>query len=119
MQKFLDESGVGRLPVELEAGPGCPGALVEKEHVGEVLTKTRSGLVVGARDGARCADHDGGGLGEFGDRRLEPVADHVGAACRVMFQHTPKEVSQIGDVDGRPVLLAGSQHDQVAGGVAG
>ena len=49
--QFVDEPGVGGMPIELGASPGGVGALIEQEHLGEVVAQARPGLVVGA--GAR------------------------------------------------------------------
>ena len=60
---------MGGLPAELDAGPGRLGALVEEEHLREVIAETRARLVVGPGNGARCTDGEGGRLSEFRDGR--------------------------------------------------
>jgi hypothetical protein len=40
-------------------------------------------------------------------------------AGRVVLKDASEDIAEVGDVDRRPVLLPGAEHDQVAGGVAG
>src|SRR4051812_2774940 len=61
-------------PVELGSRSIGADALIEQEDFGEVVAQARPSLVVGAGDGAWSADRDGGGLGQFGNRRVESVA---------------------------------------------
>ena len=51
---------------------------------------------------------------EFCDRRLESVADYVVSVGRVLLEGAAEEVSQVGDMHGRRVLLSISDHDQIA-----
>ena len=107
------------MPIEPGSGVGCVGALIEQEHLREVIAQARTGLVVGTWYRAWSADRDSGGLGDLGDRRIRSVADDVEAAGRVVFQNPPEEVTQVRDVNRRPVLLPRAEHDQVAGFVSG
>ena len=43
------------MPIELGASPGGVGALIEQEHLGEVVAQARPGLLGGAGDRARSA----------------------------------------------------------------
>ncbi len=79
--ELFDQPGTAGLPAELGSCPGRSGALVEQQHLREVIAETRASFLVGTGDGARCARSDGGCLCEFRDRRDEPVPDHVGPAC--------------------------------------
>lgn len=55
--QLLDKSEMGGLPAEFIAGPGRIGALVEEQHLGEVLTQTRASLALdpGTAPGAPTA----------------------------------------------------------------
>src|SRR5271167_2661297 len=106
---------MGGLPAELDAGPGRLSALVKEKHLREVITESRPRLVVGAGDGARCPYSDRGRLSEFCDRRLEPVPDHAISMGRILLEGTAEEVSQVGHVHSRPVLLSLADHDQISG----
>src|SRR5690348_2552904 len=66
--EFLDERRVRRLPVQIRSGLGRDRALVEQEDLGEVVAEAGSGFLVRAGDSSGCADGDGGGLGQLGDR---------------------------------------------------
>ena len=44
--ELLHEPGMRGFPAELRAGPGRGGALVEQQHLGEVVTQARTGLAV-------------------------------------------------------------------------
>src|SRR5215204_1722314 len=84
--ELVDEPRVGGLPIELGACPRRVGALVQQKHLGEVVAQARPRLGVGAGDGSRRADRDGGRLGQLGDGRVRCVADQVVAAGRVVFE---------------------------------
>ena len=107
------------MPTELGSSLGRVGALVEQEDLGEVVAEACPGLIVGAGDRSGSAGRDRGRLGELGDGRVHSIADDVVAASRVVFQRAPEEVRQVRDMDRRPVLPSGAEHDQVAGVVSG
>src|SRR6266702_1548233 len=117
--ELVGKRWMGRMPAELGPGPGRVGALVEQQDLGEVVAQAGSGLVIGPGDRSWRAGGDRGRLGQFGHGRVHSVADDVAAAGRVIFQDAPEDIRQVGDVHGRPALLPGAEHDQVAGVVPG
>lgn len=67
-----------------------------------------------AGDRSWSSGRDGGRLREFGDGRVQSIADNVIATGRVMLQLAAEEVGKVGNMDCRPVLFPGAEHDQVA-----
>ena len=65
------------MPAELGSGLGGVGGLVEEQHFGEVVAEAVPGFFVGAGDGPRGANSDGGGLGQFSHGGVQAVADDV------------------------------------------
>ena len=100
----------------MELGPclGHDRALVEEEDLGEVFAETRPCFLVGAGNRTWRAGCDCGRVGQLGDGGVRSIADDVAAPSRVLFQDTPEELREIGNVHGRPVLPPGSDHDQVS-----
>jgi hypothetical protein len=47
------------------------------------------------------------------------IADDVTSAGRVLLQNETEEIRKIRDVDRRPMLLSGAEHDQIARVVSG
>src|ERR1700757_5061239 len=117
--ELVGQRRAGRVPAEFGAGLGRVGALVEQQDVGEIAAEACPGFVVGTGDRSWRPDRGSGGLREFGDRLVRPVADDVVAAGRVVFQGAPEGVGQVRDVYCRPVLSPGAEHDEVSGLVAG
>src|ERR1700751_243208 len=115
--ELVGQRRAGRVPAEFGAGLGRVGALVEQQDVGEAA-EACPGFIVGTGDRSWRPDRGSGGLREFGDRLVRPVADDVVAAGRVVFQGAPEGVGQVRDVHCRPVLSPGAEHDEVAGLVA-
>src|ERR1700736_5989186 len=109
--EFVYERRSGRIPPELGAGSGGAGPLVEQQDFGEIVTHACPSLLLGAGDRASGAGCDGGGFGYFGSGRNRSIADHEVTARRFTLQGSPKEVSQVGDVHRRPVLLSGPDHN--------
>ena len=119
MAELLDESRTGRTPIEVGSRLGRVGALVEQEDFGEIVAEACPGLIVGAGDRPGRAGRDRRRLGELGNRRVLSIADHEVAASRVVFQRAPERVRQVRDMDRRPALPSGAEHDQVARVVLG
>jgi hypothetical protein len=69
---------------------------------------------VGAGDRSGSSGCDGSRLSEFGDGRVQSIADDVVPTHGAVFQDAAEEVGDVGNVDCRPVLLSGAEHDQVA-----
>src|SRR6478609_6916552 len=114
MAELLDQPWMGWTPIELVLSPLGRGALIQQQHLGEVIAQACASLVIGAWDGSRSADRNGGCLGELGHGRVQSIGDDVAAPSRVAFQYAPEDLRQIRDVEGVPVLLSGAEHDQVA-----
>src|SRR4051812_15457886 len=93
--ELVDESLMGRRPIELGASPGRVRPLIEQQDLGEVVTQACSRLVVGTRDRARGADCDGRRLGYLGDSGVQSIANHVVTAGRVVLQGTPVEIREV------------------------
>src|SRR3954454_16823551 len=108
--ELVDESRMGRVPIELGASPGRVYALIEQENLSEVVAEACSSLVVRSADRSRCAGGGGGGLGQFGHGGVQSIADDVVAPRCVVLQHEPEERRPVGDVHRGPVLLSGAQH---------
>src|SRR5689334_165635 len=81
-----------RMPAEFRPGPGPVGALIEQQHLGEVVAQAGPGLIVGT--GVRSGGTDGGRgcLRQLGHGGVHPVADDVAAASRLIFQDAPEEI---------------------------
>jgi LuxR family transcriptional regulator, maltose regulon positive regulatory protein len=114
LPEILGQGRMRRVPVELIAGPGRVGALIEQQDLREVVAQTGSGLLVGTGDRARGIGRDRGRLGQLGHGRVQPVGDEVAAPGRLVFQRAPEEVRQVAGVHRGPVLPPGAEHDQTA-----
>jgi hypothetical protein len=97
--QLIDESRMGRMPVELGPRLGCVGALIEQQDFGEVFAQACPGLVVGTGDRSWSAGCDGGRLGYLGDGRVQSVTDYEVPASRVGFQHAAVVIREVRDVD--------------------
>jgi len=117
--ELLDESRTGRTPTELASRLGRIGALVEQEDFGEIVAEACPGLIVGARDRPGSAGRYRRRLRELGNGRVLSITDDVVAASRVVVQRAPEKVRQVRDMDRRPALPSGAEHDQVARVVSG
>src|SRR5436190_6550682 len=116
--EFVDESRMGRRPIELGPSLGRVRPLIEQQDLGEFAQACPS-LILGTRDRSRGAGCDGGRLGQLRNGRVQSIADDVVTAGRVVLQSAPEDIRQVRDVDRGPVLTPGAEHDQLAGVVTG
>ncbi len=112
--ELVDQSWMGRRPIELVPSLGRECALIEQEDSGEVLPQTRASLSIGTGNGPGCAGCDGCGLGEFGDGWVQAIPNDVAATSRVGLEHAPEQPRKVRNMDCRPVLSSGAEHDEVA-----
>src|SRR3954467_10252099 len=93
--ELVDQGWLVGGPAELCTSLVRDDALIEQQDVREIVAQARPGLVVGTGDSPRCADRDGGCLGQFRNGRALCVGDDVGAAGRARFQRPAEDVSQV------------------------
>src|SRR5258706_115485 len=119
MVERVKEAGVGWLPAGWGAGPFRGRALIEQEHLGEVVTEPCARFGVRAGHGSWRTCRHCGGLSEFRHGRIRAVPDHVIAGGAVILEDPAEHIGQIGGMDGAPVLSTGAEHDQIAVAVPG
>src|SRR5260370_24736969 len=68
--EFFDEPRAGWRPAELGPRPGRAGGLVEKHHLGEVVTEPSARLLLRARDSSGSTGSHGRGPRDVRHRRV-------------------------------------------------